>query len=189
MQRGFKAYAGRTADALRREMDLSPLDRFEPFRACGHLGIAVYPFSALEENGVSLRHSIVRADGPVSAFSIILPPQQRVFFYNDTRARTRVVSDVSHEIAHALLFHPPHSLSDLRCSDMPAEAEDEAAHLAGILLVSDEAALRVACDNLDLEIAANMYGVSRDMMTYRINVSGARRRADRRRRVWRSRTA
>lgn len=79
---------------------------------------------------------LVRPDSPISAFTIFVPT--RVFCYNDSRASTRVSSDLAHEIAHALLQHPPHFVADLLCSSDP-QMEEEAAFLAGVLLVPDEA--------------------------------------------------
>jgi Zn-dependent peptidase ImmA (M78 family) len=180
-RRGFKAEAKRTAESLRSELRLSPKDRFDVDAALEWLGILALPFSALLEAGTPAYASMVRPDSRVSAFTIVLPPNERVFCYNDSRARTRVVSDLSHEMAHALLMHPAHVSYDIICTSEPT-IEAEAAYLAGALLVTEEAAIWAVSPGATPEAVAMVLGVSMEMLCYRINVTGARRRAARRRR-------
>lgn len=47
------------------------------------------------------------------------------------------------------------------------------------MLVSEEAALAVVRRQLPLDLAAKQYGVSPELMTMRINVTGARARVQR----------
>ena len=85
-----------------------------------------------------------------------------------------------HELAHGLLLHPPTpALNDQGCRNWSREIEDEANWLSGVLLVPDEAALATVKNGLDLKQAALRYGVSVDLIRYRINVSGARKRVAR----------
>jgi hypothetical protein len=90
------------------------------------------------------------------------------------------VQFVAHEIAHALLFHTLASDSDpVRARPWDRTAEEEAQWLGGALLVSDEAALALARAGTDTVSGAARYGVSTDMLTYRLNVTGAIIRASR----------
>jgi len=56
---------------------------------------------------------------------------------------------------------------------------DEANFLADALLVTSEATFAIAYGRVDLVEAASTYGVSPTMMRYRLNVTGAQKRAGR----------
>jgi len=178
LQRGFKSHAIRIGRDLRTELRLSPTERLDPLAASEDLGIPVYGFSKLLQPNTHEFETMVHPESRVSAFTIFLPAEFRVFCYNDSRASTRIASDVAHELAHALLRHPPHMMSDLICTSDP-EVEAEAAYLAGVLLVPDEAAMWVIASAMDMGQASMLLGVSRQMLQYRINVSGASRRVQR----------
>ena len=60
-----------------------------------------------------------------------------------------------------------------------SQVEAEAAHLGGCILVPNEAAYRLAFSDVDTFQAADTYGVSEDMITYRLRMSGAIKRVRR----------
>ena len=87
---------------------------------------------------------------------------------------------LAHEIAHALLLHPPTPpLDEFGCRNFDGDLEDEAKWLAGALLVTEAAAVTIAFRQLSDAEAALLYSVSEPMMRYRLNVTGARKRAAR----------
>ena len=102
---------------------------------------------------------------------------QRVVIHNDSHSEGRQNSNLAHELAHILLAHP---LETVCTGDLWRESnsliESEAAYLGGCVLVPNEAAHRVAALGLDPGSAALRYGVSEDMIKYRLKVSGALRR-------------
>jgi Zn-dependent peptidase ImmA (M78 family) len=65
------------------------------------------------------------------------------------------------------------------------EEEAEAAWLAGALLISDEAAMRIAKAAQPTSLAAEEYGVSEKMVIFRLRVTGARIRVERAQRYYR----
>jgi Zn-dependent peptidase ImmA (M78 family) len=107
----------------------------------------------------------------------ILHKGERWIIHNDVNDAGRQAADIAHEIAHALLHHPVTAMfeADGRRSHN-REHEEEANWLGPTLLVPDEAALFVAYNKMSVEDAAELYGVSRELMQMRINVSGARKR-------------
>lgn len=146
-----------------------------------HLGIPVHPLSALDGNGVvaAIRH--VRTNNKVlSAMTIFpsWPKHHRLIIFNDANSDARQNSDVAHELSHGLLLHEPRSAIVNGCRDYSTADEEEAAWLSGCLLVPREAALAVATADVAMGVAAVEYGVSTQMMTYRVNVTGARRQAE-----------
>ena len=87
-----------------------------------------------------------------------------------------------HEVGHVLLRHqPPTEIIDAGCRRWDATMELEADWLAGELLVPRRAALEVARQQTDAEAAAQQFGVSRALMEWRLNHSGARKQAARER--------
>ena len=57
-----------------------------------------------------------------------------------------------------------------------SDQEEEANWLAGVLLISEDAALAIVRNGLSFEAAASQYGVSTPMVRFRVNMTGARRR-------------
>ena len=113
---------------------------------------------------------------------MLLPvgPDKRIVIHNDSHSLRRQVSDLAHELAHVLLAHPVEvvCMGDLaRRADSLVEAE--AAYLGGCILVPNEAAYRLAFSGVDTSQAADTYGVSEDMITYRLRMSGAIKRTRR----------
>jgi Zn-dependent peptidase ImmA (M78 family) len=94
-------------------------------------------------------------------------------------AITRQRADLAHELAHALLLHEPHVVRDGKAPDFDQLQEEEASWLGGVLLVTEEACLSVCRRNLAVGEAASMMGVSEDLMRWRINATGARKRVAR----------
>ena len=101
---------------------------------------------------------------------------------NDDHSPARQNSDIAHEIGHTLLAHPLEVLSRMvGCRDFDPDLEDEANHFAGYLLVPNGAAWSIVKSGMDMEIAQTTYGVSRQMLDWRLNMSGARRQEQRHR--------
>ena len=124
-----------------------------------------------------VRHLLREGRDQFSAVTIFVGRhgRRRLIFHNDSHAKTRQRANIAHELAHAIRCH---SASSMFNSD--PEAEDEAAWLGPTLLVSAEAALHIAKQNIPRADAARMYGVSQDLLTMRLNVTGALIRAARR---------
>lgn len=117
-----------------------------------------------------------RDPGAFSAMTIH-DGSKRLIVVNDGHSVVRQNADVSHEVAHDLLGHPARPVFDLRgCRDFDEDAEDEADWLGPALLVSEEAALHVARHGLSLDEAAALYGVSEQVMRFRLNVTAAYKR-------------
>ena len=180
MRRGFKAEAKKIAHQVRWEIGLGPVSPLDPWRLAEWLGIPIEPLSGFKETAAgSVRYFSTVGRSDFSAVTIFDGPR-RLIVHNDYHSRARQVSNVCHEIAHGLLWHPPAPILDERgCRYWNKEIEDEANWLSGVLLVPDEAAIAVVKDGCALELAALKYGVSKQLIRFRINVSGARKRVQR----------
>jgi len=104
---------------------------------------------------------------------------ERVIIVNDFHTRDRQASNIAHELAHALLWHEPGTAFDGDgVRERNQQQEEEARWLAGALLISEDAALHIVRQKLSFRDAAERYGASNEMVRFRINVTGARKRVE-----------
>ena len=177
MRHGFKKEANEIAKEVRKELYLNVYEALDPWKLLSLLEIPVMTLT--EFKGASapcVRHfTYIEAD----AFSAVtvFRGNQRLVIHNDTHSKSRQVSNLTHEAAHGLLHHRPSPALDLNgCREWDERIEKEAEYLAGALLVTEDAALQIVRKEVPLHVAAQQLGVSQQMLTYRLNITGARRR-------------
>jgi IrrE N-terminal-like domain len=180
MRWGFKAQANRTARELRAELGLGPTDPLDPWKLAAVLEIPVIGLTDLAAAiPDAVRHFQQIEPGAFSA-ATVFAGTRRIIVHNDTHSSGRQASNVTHEVAHGVLLHEPiPALDEHGCRIWRDEVEDEAQWLAGVLLITEEAALAVARGNIPIDVAASRYGISEKMMQYRLNLTAAYRRAAR----------
>jgi hypothetical protein len=185
LRRGFKTEATNVARDTRAELGLGPVAPLDPRVLAEYLAIPIVPLSDFAADiPAAVRYFRGRGDGEFSA-ATIFAGTERLIVHNDAHAPGRQANDLAHELSHALLFHEPKpELNALGCRDWDGDAEDEANFLAGVLLVPEEVTIAVVRRGLSLEAAAEAYGVSRPLMRWRINATGARVRVARARKAW-----
>ena len=180
MRRGFKSEANAIAREIRSELRLSAAAPLDPFLLSAWLEVPLIKLSDLSPaapHAVTLLMGTER--GVLSAVTVFCGCK-RAIVYNDANTQGRQRSDIAHELAHALLHHPARPAFDAAGRRIwDRELESEADWLGGALLVSDEAALSIVRRGLSIEEAAIEFGVSDDMMRFRVNVTGARIRVAR----------
>lgn len=179
-RRGFKSEAHAIAVEVRAELGLGPLDQLDPWRLAAHLEIPVVKLSDFSRETASGVYYFSSVEPDSFSAMTVFDGTRRMIVHNDAHATSRQANDVAHELAHGLLLHPPIPALDQRgCRSWNQDIEDEADFLAGALLVTQEAALRIVGDRIALKVAASRYGVSTSMIRYRLNVTGARKRVAR----------
>ncbi|WP_417377272.1 ImmA/IrrE family metallo-endopeptidase [Gimesia maris] len=184
MRRGFKKEAEQHAIELRRELELADVAPLCPWRLAKHLEIPIHTLTtitAFEPDAVEYLRG--RGRKHFSAVTLFGGNHglSRVICHNESHALTRQRSNLAHELAHAILLHPPTVI--FKCDP---ESEAEAAWLGPALLVSSAAAIKIAMDGTDYSNAANAYGTSTDLMRMRLGVTGATTIAKRKRAKLRS---
>lgn len=184
VKRGFKSECESQATAIRAGLGLTSCGPLDPRVLAADLDIPAHPLSSLTGNGAvgdAVRHVMEVDRSVLSAMTIFpdWPRRRRVIIFNDANLPVRQNSDLAHEIAHGLRLHEPRHAIVHGCRDCSKQEEDEAAWLAGCLLVPRDAALAVAMSGTPLELAAARYGVSAQMMTWRVNATGSRLHAAR----------
>jgi Zn-dependent peptidase ImmA (M78 family) len=172
---GFKTEASDLAREIRAELSIGSLEQLDPRLLAAHLEIPIVGLSELVASTPSAAHLINVEPEAFSAVTVF-DGKRRAIVHNDGHALVRQNSNLAHELAHGLLLHPPTpAMDDKGCRIWNGDIEDEAAWLAGCLLVTMEAALAVARGQLTMIAAANHLGISVDMVRYRVNVTGAQK--------------
>lgn len=167
-ERGFKAKANRIALQVREQMGLTPHAPIDPAAVCAHFEIELLDLSEVEPNSPFL-------DEHQDAFSAVTVPRglTTAIVHNDRHHPYRQRSNICHELAHCFLGHecaPPLLENGDRSHDSGIEAE--ANFLAGVLLITNEAAKKIMLDGLYHQ-AQSIYGVSKSMLDFRMRMSGA----------------
>ena len=179
---GFKAKANRIALALRHQLGLTPEAPIDLSVLAKRLNFALVPLCAFTTELADQVAQLLRRDP--WAFSALLLPvggEKRVILFNDRHSLARRNSSIAHEISHFLLAHPPTLPFDNTGSrSFDEDLEDEANCVAAHLLIPNEAACHIVNLGISPSKACEIYGVSLDMLEYRLNTSGARIRYQRR---------
>lgn len=180
MRRGFKTEASSLAQQIRNELGLKSIAPLDSRRLAAHVEI---PLVGLSEFGhqipAAVHHFSSVNTGEFSAVTVF-DGTKRLIVYNDYHSKGRQANSITHEISHGLLHHPPTpAFNEIGCRGVDKDVEDEASWLAGVLLVSEEATLYIVRQGITLDQAAVEYGVSRQLVEWRIRMTGARTRINR----------
>jgi Zn-dependent peptidase ImmA (M78 family) len=188
-RRGFKSQAESLSLEIRTELGLRADEPFYPSALAEHLAVEVVGLSELAAHGAraeSISHFRRVAKGEFSAVTVF-NGKHRIIIVNDAHAAVRQASSLSHELSHLVLEHDPHpAIGDGGCRLWSNTMEAEADWMAGTLLVPRDAALKIARDSARVDAAAAEFGVSEQMMRWRLANTGAllQARRERARRAW-----
>lgn len=182
LRHGFKKEAEGIAGEVRKDIGLAPFDPLCMWRLAEHLGVPVLSLSELHEVPGAVETLLGPEQGAFSAMTVFYDTR-RAIVNNDSHSLARQSSNLGHELAHGLLMHQPRPAMDERlgCRHWDDVIEDEAEWLGGCLLIPDEAAFRIAQrePTSGLDGVAERYIVSNQMLEWRLNVTGARKRVER----------
>lgn len=156
---------------------------WNPWALAAYLDVSVIPLSDFGADAPRARDHFTKVETDAFSAVTVFDGLRRAIVHNDAHLPGRQASNVTHELGHALLLHPPTPALDHRgCRLWDHSIEDEAQWLAGALLLTEDAALWIVRSGTSVTPAAERFGISEQMVTYRINVTGARARVARARR-------
>jgi IrrE N-terminal-like domain len=184
LRRGFKSEAERTAELVRRDLGLEPLDRLDCFALAEAWGIPVVSLGELRDDGASEASigRLMSRDAGFSATTIVVGPR-RLIVYNPRHEAGRKASSLAHELAHVILEHeaaPAIGVGGCRHWDGVEEAEAD--WLGSALLVPRAGALAWMLESDDIDAGARNFGVSVELFRWRINHTGVVSQADKEKR-------
>ncbi len=179
-RRGFKARANDIALGLRKQAGLSKTAPLDPRDVLDRLFVQVVPLSNYLDSCARSAATFLSSSVDFSAMLLRVGQNRRIILHDDSHSKRRQNSDLAHELAHILLVHP----GEVVCAENLARKPDslieaEAAYLGGCILLPNEAAYRLAVQGVDVSKAAIRYGVSENMIAYRLRMSGALKRVQR----------
>ena len=175
---GFKAASDRIAVGLRRQMHLADHAPIDVDVVAARLGIHVVPLTAFADVRPESVEQLVSLDANAFSASLLRIGPGRVILVNDAHSLQRRNSNVAHEVAHALLGHPPQPFDHANGRDFNHGVEAEANCLAGHILIPNAAASYIVWSGREA-CACDRYGVSDQLLQWRLGASGARIRQQR----------
>jgi hypothetical protein len=148
--RGFKTWCETCAMLQRRRLHLQPIDPLDPRHLAKLLGVRIRTAAEVPGLDAQVVATLKRDSGSWAAVTI------------------------SDGVNHVIITNPWHITEDgsLILNTYDRGQEDEANWLAGCLLLPRDALLHIRATWSDLSSAATHYGVSMDLLTYRMNITG-----------------
>src|SRR4051794_28725612 len=173
-RRGFKTECERLSLEVRGELGLFADDRLDPEALADHLAIPVVSLEAFQSERP---HDVARLtvdDAGCFSAATVFCGTRRLIVYNPAHAAGRHANSLAHELAHVLLEHQPGPVTDETGRRVWADDDEaQADWLGGTLLVPREGILPVMYRLKNIQLAARHFGVSRQLMQWRFDHTGA----------------
>jgi hypothetical protein len=181
LRHGFKAAAKRHSLELRRVHGYGETDSVDCYDLADEAGIEIVRLSELPAS--THTHHLTEIAPEVMSAATVKHEDKVAIWINNHHSRPRQMANLAHEIGHVALDHQ-HTpvLNDGGCREHDADIEAEADYFGSVLLVTDRMALDVFETGEPIDEAAERCGVSRQLMQWRVNDSGAAKRVQRVRR-------
>ncbi len=189
MRRGFKAWCENTSAEYRTALGLRLEDALDLEALAAHLNVEVWRPEDVPELSISSLQQLTVHDREGWSAVTLRIAEVTLTIVNSAHAATRQRSSLSHEIAHLILDHQPGRIDispagHLLLSSFEKDQEEEADWLSGALLVPRIGLQTVYRANNDPESLATHFGVSHDLLQWRLRMTGVAvqaRRATRKR--------
>jgi IrrE N-terminal-like domain len=179
-ERGFKTWAENAALSIRARLGLPRVAPLAPERLAYDLGIRLWrPEEVPGLPPETLTHLLSAGADEWSALTLQVGPLI-VVIVNSRHSAARQASDVMHELSHLIRRHAPTRVyvsaeTGVHLHTYNALQEAEASWLAGCLLVPREALVWCKVRRLAEQEACTHFGVSAELLAYRMNVTGINR--------------
>ena len=174
LRRGFRKEAEEYALEFREELDLDGHETLDPFRLAEHLDIPVHALSEYPTITDDTKRYFKGAGKSIFSATTLVDGTYCEIIHNDFQHLNRQHSNITHELAHIILGHPPKlSILNGSCRDFDPSLEQEANVLGFTLLVPKTAALYAIEGFSSLRDAAEYYGVSQSLLNLRIRITNA----------------
>ena len=184
MERGFKTRCEEMSRSLRAELGLDSATLLAAKQLASYLGVYLWSVEDLGLAPSDVTQLVHNDPDSWSAITVSAADRDAIIL-NPNHRLGRYSSDVMHELAHLLLGHKPSTMffagqENLALRGFNKAAEEEANWLAGALLLPRDALVRLRTRNCPTEVACDEFGVSRQMLDFRMRVTGVERQFSRR---------
>lgn len=193
MRRGFKTWCESTSESYRTALGLRPQDPLDPRDLAAHLGVMVWTPEEVPGLARDSLQQLVDRDPDSWSAVTIRHDDTDLTIVNSAHVPNRRRSSLTHELAHLILDHGPGRIDvspegHLLLNSFEQEQEKEADWLTGTLLVPRAGLIIAYRSSQDPEVLSNRFGVSADMLNWRLRMTGVATQA-RRARNWSRRTS
>jgi Zn-dependent peptidase ImmA (M78 family) len=149
----------------------------DAFRLASQEKVTVWSISDVPGLAVEDLTHLTQTDGDSWSGVTLKINERHLIVYNSSQSPRRINSVVMHELSHIMLGHEletPHQTSDgmLITANYNREQELEADWFAGTLLLPRPALLWMRNKKMSDEMASSHFGVSMDMLRWRIRMTG-----------------
>ena len=188
MRRGFKSWCERTSREYRSSLGVSRAGPLDPRQLADLVGVRVTTPERIPGLSRTAVFQLTKADRDSWSAVTISYNGKNLIVLNSGHSPARQTSSLAHELAHIILNHTTDSavLSDegfLFRSSYDAAQEEEANWLAACLLVPRDGLLAACRQRADHAYLAARFGVSRDMIAWRLRMTGVSRQLKREKRL------
>ncbi len=176
LRRGFKAEGERIAADVRQGLGLGEWEPIDAWLLAYDLGYEVVDLRVFENCNPDQVELLRRYTGPKGFSALTLPRgpgEDPLVILNDGHSLRRRAADLCHELAHGLLLHGGEIFDEAGRSGIGEVEEAEANWLGPTLLVPAKAARHIIREGLSAPQAAEVYGVSEQLLRMRLGVTGA----------------
>ena len=176
--RGFKTKCENISVEIRKKLDLEKFDPLSPEALAEYLGVYLLKPTDIEHLSEQSRIQLLRKDKNSWSAVTISYLGVDIIAYNPTHSKWRHSSDIMHELSHIILGHKPSQIvfltpdTQIALRDYNQDLEEEAIWLSGCLLLPREALISLRRSGICDADACHKYGVSIDLLTFRINKTG-----------------
>ena len=180
MRRGFKAWCERTAYDYRQALGVAPAEALDPRCLADHLGVRVVTPEDIPTLSDTAKRQLIKVDPGSWSAVAIAQRKARLVILNSGQSIARQRSSLAHELAHLILNHTADQAQLSReglllRGSFDREQEDEADWLGGCLLVPRGGLLKAGRRTTDEPTLATQFGVSTDMVVWRLRTTGVLR--------------
>lgn len=177
-KRGFKTKAEKLSDEYRAKLNIQAWEPLCAFKLANHLNIPIYTATEIlgENNYLDTLNN-----GEWSALTMPTKSLNRIIIYNPLNTPQRQQSDLMHELAHIICEHK-RDLDKYNFSipfgmhEYDEVQENEAIYLGGALQLSKACLFWSKKRNLEYEEIAVKFNSSKEMVNYRMNITGIGKR-------------
>lgn len=178
LERGFKAWAERTSLTFRKELGLTADEPLSPDQLAEYLSIMLWTPYNVPGMTKDILDQLLEHDPWGWSGTSLQINGTGIVIYNPKHSSGRQASDITHELAHFILDHQPATivlsadLDNVGMRSFNQKQEDEANCLAWTLLLPRDGLVHAKLRRRSIEQIAAQYGVTKSLVTYRINSTG-----------------
>lgn len=175
--RGFKSRCENTALQLRAHLGLKDFDPLPARELAEYHDVLIWELANVPNLPLETLRHLGSSEGDEWSAVTVRSGKQDIIVPNPSHSAARQENDLMHEMAHIILNHEPCQVlvsdsTGVGFRTFEKRQEAEADWLAGCLLLPRPAVANCHSQNMQVESAAEYFGVSTALYRYRLRMTG-----------------